>query len=259
MMTFWQNHNGEILLVLQLLGYGAGIALFFLAMIAAAVKYTTAYLGYLRFDRLAPEEFLADEKLVKLHQDMEADGFALRQAVRGVSHNPKLEVQTMLYRSSRHPGLIASANRARSGDMGEVLYFVDLFQEYADGDTLTVNNMPYAAIPFIPQLAVYSVPSARTVAELCRLHQAIRRKTKLSSPVVPPEDEDYADILLPWLGRQREYLTRLGWVQAGAGIDGRYYYTFKGAILLAWRTFPFLRGLYVRRRSRLAYAAADGG
>ena len=257
MLTFINDYAVEIQFVLNILGYGTLIIAFIVLLAVVAFKYGTAYPAYLRFERIAPEQFLADEKLSAYHKDMSAAGFQMWQAAQGNCHNPKTQVQIGFYRHPNFPSIVGTTNHICQTDSGKYSYFIEFFEQYADGSSLSVGDMAYAALPFIPNLAAYAVPG-HTAKELFRLHQAVRRKTKPASPVIPDAEADYAAAtVIPWLSKQRQCLTKMGMVQANPYIDGRYYYSFKGAAAVVWRSLPLIRKYYVGRSRKNAFSAAE--
>ena len=195
MQEWWNAYAAERLLAGEILAWGAFLAVMFMLIAMASIKYQQAFMTYFGADDVPADEFWA--------------------------------------------------------------CYTDIFEEYADGSSLTVSNIPQAAHPQIPQLPIYNAPPESTVAHLCSLHQAIRCKTRPTEPLAPNDDEPYSRRILYWLGRQREYLAQMGLVRAKPDIDGRYYYTWKGAASVMLRSFPVFRSLFVRARRRKTASLAE--
>lgn len=255
MQEWWNAYAAERLLAGEILAWGAFLVVMFMLIAMASIKYQQAFMTYFRADDVPADEFLAQQNCVfaARHQEMLNNGFSVWQTMWLKCANPPFQAAMAVYRHEGRRSLVSVLYALN----GQQACYTDIFEEYADGSSLTVSNIPQAAHPQIAQLPMYYAPPQSTVAHLCSLHQAIRRKTRPAEPLAPNDDEPYSRRILYWLGRQREYLAQMGFVQENPDIDGRYYYTWKGAASVTLRSFPVFRSLFVRALRRKTASLAE--
>lgn len=256
MQEWWNAYAAERLLAAEILAWGAFLVVMFMLIAMASIKYQQAFMTYFRADDVPADEFLAQQNraFAVRHSEMLDNGFSMWQTMRLKCANPPFQAAMAVYRHEGRRSLVGVLYALN----GQQACYTDIFEEYTDGSSLTVSNIPQAAHPLIPQLPIYNAePHKSTVAQLCSLHQAICRKTRPAEPLAPSDGEPYSRRILYWLGRQREYLAQMGLVRAKPDIDGRYYYTWKGAASVTLRSFPVFRSLFVRALRRKTASLAE--
>ena len=160
MQEWWNAYAAERLLAGEILAWGAFLAVMFMLIAMASIKYQQAFMTYFRADDVPADEFLAQQNraFAARHAEMLDNGFSVWQTMRLKCTNPPFQAAMAVYRHEGRRSLVGVLYALN----GQQACYTDIFEEYADGSSLTVSNIPQAAHPLIPQLPIRTTRSITT-------------------------------------------------------------------------------------------------